>query len=104
MAPICVRTSFCISLKSSSEGTADVGCSAVERVTKAKGRWPFSASGMPTTQHSAMVGWDDIACSMEPVRFQLACVYNKGEWTDLPVLNRCAATLIISSDLLMTWM
>ena len=67
MAPIWVRTSFWTSPKSSSEGTAEGGWSAVDRVTKAKGRWPFRASGMPTTQHSAIVGWEEMACSMEPV-------------------------------------
>lgn len=46
---------------------ADEGWSGVERVTKANGRWPFSASGIPTTQHSAMVGWEEIACSIEPI-------------------------------------
>ena len=35
-------------------------------MTKAKGRWPFRASGTPTTQHSAMVGWEEMACSMDP--------------------------------------
>ena len=49
------------------EGMGEVGCVAVLRVMKAKGRWPFKASGMPTTQHSAMVGWEEMACSMEPV-------------------------------------
>jgi hypothetical protein len=66
MAPICVRTSFCTSPKSLSEGMADVGWSDVDSVTNAKGRWPFRASGIPTTQHSATVGWDEMACSMEP--------------------------------------
>ena len=32
----------------------------------ANGRWPFRESGMPTTQHSAMEGWEEIACSIEP--------------------------------------
>ncbi len=49
-----------------SDGTADVGWSGVERVTKAKGRCPFKASGMPTTQHSAITGCEEIACSIEP--------------------------------------
>jgi hypothetical protein len=70
MAPICVRTSFCTSAKSWSEGIAEGGWSAVERVTKANGRWPLSASGTPTTQHSAMVGWEEIACSMDPELYQ----------------------------------
>lgn len=42
------------------------GWLGVERVTKAKGRCPFRESGIPTTQHSAMVGCEEIACSMEP--------------------------------------
>lgn len=46
---------------------AEGGWVGVERVMKAKGRWPLRASGMPTTQHSAMVGWDEMACSMEPM-------------------------------------
>lgn len=33
----------------------------------AKGKWPLSESGMPTTQHSAMVGCEEIACSIEPI-------------------------------------
>jgi hypothetical protein len=66
IAPICMRTSFWTSPNSSSEGTADSGWSAVESVTNAKGRCPFRASGMPTTQHSAIVGWEEIACSIEP--------------------------------------
>lgn len=45
---------------------ADEGWVGFERVMKAKGRWPLRASGMPTTQHSAMVGWEEMACSMEP--------------------------------------
>ena len=85
MAPIWVRTSFCTSLKRASEGMAEVGWSGVERVTNAKGRWPLRASGMPTTQHSAMEGWEEMACSMEPV------------------LKRCAATLMMSSERDMTW-
>lgn len=67
MAPIWVRTSFWTSPKSWSEGTAESGWSAVESVTNANGRWPFRASGMPTTQHSAIVGCEEMACSMEPV-------------------------------------
>ena len=38
----------------------------MESVTNAKGRWPLSASGIPTTQHSATDGWEEMACSMEP--------------------------------------
>lgn len=33
----------------------------------AKGRWPLRVSGIPTTQHSAMEGWVEMACSIEPV-------------------------------------
>ena len=66
MAPICSLTEACTCLRSSSEGIAEEGWSAVERVAKAKGRWPFRASGMPTTQHSAMSGFEDMACSMDP--------------------------------------
>lgn len=33
----------------------------------AKGRWPLSESGMPTTQHSAMRGEEEMACSIVPV-------------------------------------
>ena len=43
MAPIWLRTSDWTSLKRSAEGTADVGCSGVERVTNAKGTWPLRA-------------------------------------------------------------
>jgi hypothetical protein len=50
------------------EGVADVGWSATERVTNANGKWPFRLSGMPTTQHSAMDGCEEMACSMVPVR------------------------------------
>lgn len=39
----------------------------VERVRKANGRWPFSGEGRGTMQHSAMEGWVEMACSMEPV-------------------------------------
>jgi hypothetical protein len=49
---------------------AEVGWSAVERVTNANGRWPLSESGTPTTQHSAMVGCEEIACSIEPKHHQ----------------------------------
>ena len=66
MAPICSRTSFWISLKRASEGIAEEGWSAVERVRKAKGRWPFRASGTPTTAHSATEACEEMACSMEP--------------------------------------
>lgn len=45
---------------------ADEGCSGVESVMNANGRWPFRASGIPTTQHSAIVGCVEIACSIEP--------------------------------------
>ena len=41
--------------------------SEVERVTKAKGTWPFSESGIPIMQASAMVGWVVTACSRAPV-------------------------------------
>jgi hypothetical protein len=70
MAPIWVRTNFWTSLKSWSEGMAEVGWSGVERVTKANGRWPLSASGTPTTQHSAMMGWEEMACSIEPIKYE----------------------------------
>ena len=39
----------------------------VESVTKANGRWPLRESGMGTTQHSAMRGCEEMACSIEPV-------------------------------------
>lgn len=35
-------------------------------MTNANGRCPLSASGMPTTQHSAINGCEDMACSMDP--------------------------------------
>ena len=47
-------------------GMAEKGWVGVERVMNAKGRWPLRASGMPTTAHSAMEGWEEMACSMEP--------------------------------------
>ena len=34
---------------------------------KAKGRWPFNASGIPTTAASAMEGCEVTACSIAPV-------------------------------------
>lgn len=34
--------------------------------TKAKGRWPLRASGMPTTLASEMSGWERMACSIAP--------------------------------------
>lgn len=52
-------------------GIADEGWSGVDKVTNANGRWPFSASGMPTTQHSAIDGCEEMACSIEP-----------GKWLD----------------------
>lgn len=67
IAPICVLTSFWTSLKSSWDGMAEEGWLGVERVMNANGRWPFRESGMPTTQHSAMEGWEEIACSIEPI-------------------------------------
>lgn len=33
----------------------------------AKGRWPFSGSGMPTTLASLIDGCERIACSIDPV-------------------------------------
>lgn len=36
-------------------------------VMKAKGRWPFSGSGMPTTLASLMEGWERMTCSIWPV-------------------------------------
>ena len=68
MAPICSRTRAWISAVRAGEGMADGGWVGVERVMNAKGRWPFRASGMPTTAHSAMEGWEEMACSMEPAR------------------------------------
>ena len=56
---------------------ADEGCCEVERVIKAKGRWPLRESGMPITQHSAMEGWEEIACSIEPWMCEL-CVFLRG--------------------------
>lgn len=65
MAPIWVRMSVWISVRSLlGLVVRDVG--GEERVIKAKGRWPFVLSGMPTTQHSATEGWEEMACSMEP--------------------------------------
>jgi hypothetical protein len=46
-------------------------------VTKAKGRWPFRASGIPTTQHSVMSGCVEMACSIEPVLLNLCPYENK---------------------------
>ena len=66
MAPIWSRMSCWTSAKRAGEGMALAGWVGVERVMKAKGRWPLRLSGMPTTQHSAMVGWVEMACSMEP--------------------------------------
>ena len=57
----------------------------MERVTNAKGRWPLRESGMPTTQHSAIVGWEEMACSIEPENDQQN--YQDIELEDLPVLN-----------------
>jgi len=37
-------------------------------VTNANGRWPLSASGIPTTQHSATRGCEEMACSIDPAR------------------------------------
>lgn len=34
---------------------------------KAKGRWPFSESGMGTTHDSVIDGCDEMDCSIEPV-------------------------------------
>ena len=43
------------------------GFGAVEEIVmKAKGRWPLRASGMPTTQHSATAGCENMTCSMDP--------------------------------------
>lgn len=95
------------------EGMAEVGCWGVESVINANGRWPLSESGMPTTQHSIMRGWDEMACSIEPVivsTFPRTFLDQMNErWGDnereehnIPVLNRCAATLMISSLLLIT--
>ena len=36
------------------------------RWMKAKGRWPFSESGMPITQASATEGWVRRDCSIDP--------------------------------------
>lgn len=38
----------------------------VESVMNAKGMWPLSGSGIPTTQHSVMRGCVEIACSIAP--------------------------------------
>lgn len=46
---------------------AEVGWSGVDRVMNAKGRWPFRASGMPITQHSAIRGCEEMACSIDPL-------------------------------------
>jgi hypothetical protein len=66
---------------------AEVGWSGVDKVTKANGRWPLRASGMPTTQHSAIIGWEEMACSMEPVNDQYD-IYVLKSSNLLPVLNR----------------
>ena len=68
MLPICSRTEIWTSLKRASDGTAEGGWSPVDRVAKANGRCPLRASGTPTTQHSAMSGWDAMACSIDPVK------------------------------------
>lgn len=54
----------------------------MESVTNAKGRWPLRASGIPTTQHSATCGWEEIACSMDP---GAVLAYGHGE-SDLVLL------------------
>lgn len=72
---------------------AEVGCGCVERVMNAKGRWPLRASGMPTTQHSATAGWEEIACSIEPVLIMSKSrVGRKGK-----VIRTCAKSM--SSDI-----
>lgn len=55
---------------------------------KAKGSWPFRASGMPTTQASATRGWLVMACSMLPVQEDGLSVWflleaaEKGVWRE----------------------
>lgn len=78
IAPICSLTSDWTSLNRDGEGIADPGCEGVERVMKAKGSWPFRASGMPTTQHSATMGCEEMACSMEPVEKRWAALRRRG--------------------------
>ena len=53
-------------MNSFSEGIADEGWFAEDSVAKLKGSWPFRASGTPTTQLSAMSGWDAMVCSIKP--------------------------------------
>lgn len=58
------------SLGGTSAGSGDwswVVLELVRGVMKAKGRWPFSVSGMPTTLASPMEGWERITCSIWPV-------------------------------------
>lgn len=74
MAPIWDRTRPWISLKTSSATMAEVGWLGSESVMKAKGSWPLRESAMPTTQHSATFGEEEIACSMEPVLVSLILI------------------------------
>lgn len=74
---------------------ADDGWSAVERVTNANGRCPFRASGTPTTQHSAMVGWEEIACSIDPILYQNRIGKgNGGELTSAKSVSRNVNNII----------
>ena len=74
MLPIWSRTKLLISRKCSGVGMGEnswgerLDCGLEEEGTmKAKGRWPFMASGMPMTEASATRGEEVMACSMAPV-------------------------------------
>ncbi len=73
MAPTCPRTSPLISSSSrahrsgEADGDDDSDDASSVVTTKAKGRWPLSSSGMPTTLASVTSGWLVMACSRVPV-------------------------------------